>query len=428
MAGRGQPIIALLTLLAGWTGGRAMGWQELPSTVPTAAAALATQALATNAQLARGPAFQIDTRLGPQSYAEAASGEGAAYGPTYGAGQGFMPAAQPMPIGLATCGACVPYARPVVMAQGWPGGGAGARARRGGAAMPLVIWDSSGYGWGPSATGLGGRPAPAGAGWQLDPALAGIGSGRGGGGGLPGFVADGAPPFAQGDAQLAAPAPRKAKRWSGDAWAFLRNGNVAALPPGLTAATYGGGQAGAVLRFRIDRDSRHRPTAYMRTTSTLGQLPESAAALGVSARPLAGVPVFVALEGRLTQQRGQNRIQPAAMAVTELPPFTLPLGLRGELYAQGGYVAGQYATPFADGQLRLDHGLFSLGPVDGRLGGGVWGGIQKGASRLDAGPGMTLAFPLRGRTYGRLALDWRQRVAGNASPDSGATLTLSAGF
>lgn len=166
----------------------------------------------------------------------------------------------------------------------------------------------------------------------------------------------------------------------------------------------------------------------MRTTSTLGVMRDSAAALGFSARPLAHVPVMTAVEGRLTQAGGGNVIQPIAMAVTELPPIALPLNLRAEAYAQGGYVGGKYATPFADGQLRIDHGLFQLGPVETRLGGGAWGGIQKGASRLDVGPSATLAFPLGGQTYGRLAFDWRFRVAGDAAPGSGPAVTLSAGF
>ena len=119
---------------------------------------------------------------------------------------------------------------------------------------------------------------------------------------------------------------------------------------------------------------------------------------------------------------------PVAMAITALPPFELPYRLRGEAYGQAGYVAGAFETPFAEGQLRVDRGLFSLGRAEARLGGGVWGGAQKGASRLDAGPSATLALPLARNVFGRVAVDWRFRVAGDAKPDSGPALTLSAGF
>jgi hypothetical protein len=183
-----------------------------------------------------------------------------------------------------------------------------------------------------------------------------------------------------------------------------------------------------VLRYRLAMQDPRQPTAYLRTTSTLGGLTETSAALGLSARPLASVPIVAAIEGRITQQAGSHRFQPAAMAVTTLPLLPLPGGTRAEVYGQAGYVAGRYATPFADGQVRVDRALLDLGRAQARVGGGVWGGIQKGASRLDAGPGATVSLPLTPKVFGRLAVDWRFRVAGNAEPDSGPALTVAAGF
>lgn len=223
--------------------------------------------------------------------------------------------------------------------------------------------------------------------------------------------------------------PQRPRRWSMDAWALLRRDDIGApSPAGLLPATYGGSQAGGVLRYRLALGSAHRPTLYLRSTSSTGMIRESAAALGLSSRPLAGFPLIAALEARVTDQGGQRRVQGAAMAITELPPFPLPLGLRGEAYAQAGYVAGRYATPFADGQLRADRSLVRLGAIDARLGAGVWGGAQKGAARLDAGPSASVAMPLGRGTNGRVAIDWRFRVAGDAVPGSGPAVTLSAGF
>jgi len=249
---------------------------------------------------------------------------------------------------------------------------------------------------------------------------------------LPSLSAYAAQPYAGGAAALASPLPiappAKPRRWSADTWAMMRKNGAGPLPNGLMPSTYGASQAGAVLRYRLAMNSKARPSVYLRTTSSMGMMRETAAALGASARPIPSFPMIAAVEARMVDQAGRRRMQAAAMAVTELPPFRLPLGFRGEAYAQGGYVAGKYATPFIDGQLRVDRGLVSVGAIEARVGGGVWGGMQKGASRLDAGPGATIAFPLGRGTSGRVALDWRFRVAGDAMPDSGPAVTLSAGF
>ena len=55
------------------------------------------------------------------------------------------------------------------------------------------------------------------------------------------------------------------------------------------------------------------------------------------------------------------------------------------------------------------------------------GAVQPGAARVDVGPRLTLRLPQVGEG-GRIALDWRQRVAGDAHPESGLALTLAADF
>ncbi|MGC1269314.1 MAG: hypothetical protein WA842_01820, partial [Croceibacterium sp.] len=103
------------------------------------------------------------------------------------------------------------------------------------------------------------------------------------------------------------------------------------------------------------------------------------------------------------------------------------LGARAEGYVQAGYVGGDYATGFVDGQARVDRPLLALRGAELSAGGAVWDGAQKGAARLDIGPSATLAFRI-GETRSRLAVDYRFRVAGDAQPASGPALTLSAGF
>lgn len=248
--------------------------------------------------------------------------------------------------------------------------------------------------------------------------------------GLPdpgGVVPPDEPPVAMTRALLA-PHRAEASRWSGDAWLLLRRGGTVSLASGPGFATYGASQAGAVLRYRLVPDSGHRPAAYLRATAALNGSGEREVATGLSARPVAALPVAALAELRVTRQPGGTRLRPAVMAVTEIAPVALPQRLRAEIYGQVGYVGGRAATAFVDGQIRLDRGLDAVGPADLRFGVGGWGGAQKGASRLDLGPTVSASLAAGHGVFVRLSADWRLRVAGNAAPASGPALTLSAGF
>jgi len=214
-------------------------------------------------------------------------------------------------------------------------------------------------------------------------------------------------------------------RWSADAWLLLRKDSATALAP--AQGSYGSSQAGGMLRFGLAPSSPFRPVAYARVSKALEGTRESELGLGLSARPLPQVPLRVAAEVRVTQLAGETRARPAAFAVTELPPFALPLGLTGEAYAQAGYVGGDFKSAFAEGQVRAERALATGGDARLSAGGGAWGGAQKGAARLDIGPSASLQLKL-GETNSRVSMDWRFRVAGDARPASGPALTISAGF
>ncbi|WP_374409029.1 hypothetical protein [Pelagerythrobacter sp.] len=217
-------------------------------------------------------------------------------------------------------------------------------------------------------------------------------------------------------------------RWSVDSWLLLRPNASGRSLAGAGPASYGASQAGAVVRYRLAPGSTHRPTAYARVSQALAGGRESELAAGFAARPVPGVPVSVHAEVRAVRSAaGRARLRPAAFAVTELPPARLPFALRGEAYLQAGYVGGDFATAFVDGQARADREVarFDLGTL--RAGAGVWGGAQKGAARLDVGPSAALHLDL-GVAPARLAVDYRVRVAGTAMPDTGVALTLSTGF
>lgn len=214
-------------------------------------------------------------------------------------------------------------------------------------------------------------------------------------------------------------------RWSGDAWLLLRKDTTTAITSGR--GSYGRSQAGGVIRYAFMPSNPHRPMAYARVGKGLGGANEAELAVGLSARPLPDFPVRVAAEGRVTQVGGRTSVRPAGYAVTELPPFALPLGFTAEAYAQAGYVGGDYPSAFADGQVRTERNLAEFGDARITAGGGAWGGAQKGAARLDIGPSASLQLKL-GQTNSRVSMDWRFRVAGDAEPASGPALTISAGF
>jgi hypothetical protein len=214
-------------------------------------------------------------------------------------------------------------------------------------------------------------------------------------------------------------------RWSADGWLFLRQDTTTPILSGRPS--YGRSQAGAVVRYRLASESALQPQAYLRASTALAGPREQEIAAGVAARPLAAVPLRLAVEARIDETARGARLRPAVFAVTEFPPLRLPLGARAELYAQGGYVGGDYATAFVDGQARVERPLARIGEAELTAGAGAWGGAQKGAARLDIGPTAAVSFRL-GDARGRVAADYRFRVAGEAEPSGGPSLTLSAGF
>lgn len=225
---------------------------------------------------------------------------------------------------------------------------------------------------------------------------------------------------------VAAPAqgPRPTSRWSGDAWVLLRQGGGRAI---LTSRpSYGRSQAGGVIRYGLS-EAPLRAQVYLRASAALSGAPEREAAAGISARPMPGFPVRLAVEARVSETSGRTSVRAATYAVTELPPIRLPLDVQAEVYAQAGYVDGEFATAFADGQARLDRVVFRSGNAAMNAGVGMWGGIQDGASRLDVGPAAAVSFEL-GDARGRVEAGYRFRVAGAAAPPSGPALTISASF
>ena len=204
---------------------------------------------------------------------------------------------------------------------------------------------------------------------------------------------------------------KKLARWTADGWLLWRNGSGEPVAPGV--ASYGRSQAGVVVRYRLAAGGV-RPEAYARATRTVEGPRQAELAAGLSARPVAALPVRLAGELRVTETAGKREMRPAVFAVTELPAARMRSGWRVEGYAQAGWVGGDFATAFADGQVRIDRQVILLGEEQAlRAGFAAWGGAQKDAARLDIGPSATIDLDL-GDIRSRLAVDYRLRVAGDA--------------
>ena len=117
-----------------------------------------------------------------------------------------------------------------------------------------------------------------------------------------------------------------------------------------------------------------------------------------------------------------------AMVIAGLNPLPIAAGFRLEAYAQGGAILrGGRTEAFGDGALRLARPVASIGHAILDVGAGAWAAGQRGATRVDVGPSLGLRLPVAGRDV-RLSVDWRQRVAGRASPNSGPALSIGSDF
>ena len=213
---------------------------------------------------------------------------------------------------------------------------------------------------------------------------------------------------------------QRTSRWSASAWMIVRGGHAAA--PAFGGGQLGGSQAGARIAYTIDR--HHRLAAVARISAPLSGKGREAA-IGAEWQPAARVPVRIVAEERVSIDGGKSG--PALGAIAGINPTPVALGLRLEAYGQAGVIDRGGTQAFADGAARLAHPLTTIGPVRLDLGGGAWGGAQRGAARFDVGPSIGAVVPI-GRVPVRINVDWRQRVAGHARPGSGLALSLGTDF
>lgn len=208
-------------------------------------------------------------------------------------------------------------------------------------------------------------------------------------------------------------------RWSASAWAFVREGGGSQLAPG---GMLGGSQAGARLSYRLNPDPARPLALSARLHSPIENRKAGEAAIGVEWKPLAAVPVRVLAERRQALGR-EGRSAFSLLAHGGVSGLKVGGPIELNAYAQAGVVGLKSRDLFADGSVTVDL------PIDGTfaVGAGAWGAVQPGASRVDAGPSLSVRLPLQGR-HVRLSADWRLKIIGNASPGSGPALTIGSDF
>lgn len=217
---------------------------------------------------------------------------------------------------------------------------------------------------------------------------------------------------------------RQLAGWSLGGWVYLREGG-AAVPDGIAAAgQLGGSQAGLRLAYGVGATGRLR--GYSRATMAVQRREQRELAFGLAIAPLAHWPVDFAVEQRVAVGK-EGRTAVAAMVSGGVSDVALPHGFRLDAYGQAGIVGARQRDGFADGAVVIDHRLGADEASPLRLGALAAGAVQPGAARLDVGPRLTLRLPDVGEGS-RIALDWRQRVAGDARPASGLALTLASDF
>ena len=264
----------------------------------------------------------------------------------------------------------------------------------------------------PPAAPPTGRPArPAAVAPEAPPYLAMLMPAGGGGAGL-------VPP-----APLVRHRPPPLDRLSGYGWAFARSPNGGS---GLAeSGQLGGSQAGMRLDYAIGPDPARGLRIGARVSAPLaGRGREAAIGIGWKAGP--ELPVTLTLERRIGLDRA-GRDAFALGVAGGVGAIPLPADFRLDAYGQAGIVGLKRRDGYVDGAASALRPVLTGKTVSIAAGAGLWGAAQPGVSRLDVGPRLRATISVAGASIGA-AIDWRQRIAGQASPRSGIAVTLDGSF
>ena len=211
------------------------------------------------------------------------------------------------------------------------------------------------------------------------------------------------------------------RKWSGEAFTLLRASGTPALG---VAPLLGGGQSGARLTYTPDPLMRRPVALTARASIAHDARVDTASAQGAVGAQWRVLPTVAISAERLVALGDDARngwtLRTEAGIARRIGPVAL------DAFAEAGVVGIHRRDLFASLQARAATPLGLTPKVSVEPGIGLWSAVQRSdttASRIDIGPNLTLRAP-----HAALSLDYRRRIAGNASPGNGATLTLSAGF
>lgn len=206
-------------------------------------------------------------------------------------------------------------------------------------------------------------------------------------------------------------------RFSGSAWALMRG-------DGAPSLANGGQLAGSQIGMRLFYTPGAGALALTaRVSVPLSEPGGREGAIGVA---LQGRNVGLIVEQRIALDKS-GRSAPAFFAYGGVSDVKLGGAVKLDGYVQAGVVGVADPTPFVDGAVRVERKLFVSDTASLSVGAGAWGGAQTNVARIDVGPQVVARVAL-GQTNLRVSAEWRQRVAGNAAPASGPSVTVGFDF
>lgn len=213
------------------------------------------------------------------------------------------------------------------------------------------------------------------------------------------------------------PAAGPRNRFSGSAWALMRGDGAPSLASG---GQLGGSQIGMRLFYTPGSDAI---AITARISTPLSQPGGREAAIGVALR---GRNVGVIAEQRLSLDKA-GRSAPAIFAYGGASDVKVGGGIMLDGYVQAGVVGVKDPAAFVDGAVRIERPILKGAHASLSVGVGAWGGAQTEATRIDVGPQIVARIAVA-ETNMRVSAEWRQRVAGDAAPASGPSITVGFDF
>lgn len=206
-------------------------------------------------------------------------------------------------------------------------------------------------------------------------------------------------------------------RWHASAWLLVRGGSAGTVSGGQLGASQGG------IRLTYALGARRRFALAARLAAPLSGAGREAA-FGIEWQPTR-LPIRIVAEQRLVLDGGRGG--PTLGVIAGYGPSDIAPGIRVEAYGQAGAIARDGIQAYVDASARVLHPVGEVGGARVDIGVGAWASAQRDAARFDIGPSMVVTVPVARKTI-RLTLEWRDRIAGAAQPESGPALSIGSDF